>query len=475
MSPRLALLVSAAGLAGCASTSPAPAFHDIAATVQQRSGHRVAWNQGTREDAAVETAVETLLQKELSVDDAVQIGLVRNPSILATYEDLSIAQADLVQAGLLRNPVFRVAVVPGERDALDPPVIGSVAMDFLDLLTLPARTKIAATELEAVKARVGDAVLQLAAQLRTAYFAVQGAEQIVAMRRTIADAADAAAELARRQREAGNTNDLDLANELALSEQAKLDLARAEGDALAAREQLTRLMGLWGAQTQWRVAERLPELPPEEGPLEHLESLAIAQRLDVAAERREVETLSRTVSFVESTRWTGGTVQAELEVDPLKTGHLALGPGGSIALPLFDQGQAGVARARALLRQSQRRLDALAIGVRSEVRVASARVSLARQVVERYRKTLVPLRERIVALSQQQYDAMLLGVYQLIVAKQNEVNAYREYIEAVRDYWLARSDLERAVGGRIGPPPAPPSAQPQPAPPPAVDHSHMHM
>jgi cobalt-zinc-cadmium efflux system outer membrane protein len=178
---------------------------------------------------------------------------------------------------------------------------------------------------------------------------------------------------------------------------------------------------------------------------------------------------------MEVARWTGGTVQAELEVDPLKSGHVALGPGGSIGLPLFDQGQAAVARARALLRQSQRRLDALAIEVRSEVRVAGARVALARQVVDRYRKTLIPLRERIVALSQQQYDAMLLGVYQLIVAKQNEVSAYREYIEAVRDYWIARSDLERAVGGRIGAPPAPSPAQPQPAPAPAVDHSHMHM
>ena len=47
---------------------------------------------------------------------------------------------------------------------------------------------------------------------------------------------------------------------------------------------------------------------------------------------------------------------------------------------------------------------------------------------------------------------MLLGVYQLIQAKQAEFDAYREYIEALRDYWIARSDLERAVGGRVGAP-----------------------
>ena len=50
-----------------------------------------------------------------------------------------------------------------------------------------------------------------------------------------------------------------------------------------------------------------------------------------------------------------------------------------------------------------------------------------------YRQTVLPLRERLVALSQRNYDAMLLGVYQLLATKQNEANAYREYIEAVRD------------------------------------------
>lgn len=82
-----------------------------------------------------------------------------------------------------------------------------------------------------------------------------------------------------------------------------------------------------------------------------------------------------------------------------------------------------------------------------------ARVLTARGVVEQYGKVVVPLRENIVRFSQEQYDAMLLGVYQLIAAKQSEFAAYREYIEALRDYWIARSDLERAVGGRIGAPP----------------------
>jgi cobalt-zinc-cadmium efflux system outer membrane protein len=44
---------------------------------------------------------------------------------------------------------------------------------------------------------------------------------------------------------------------------------------------------------------------------------------------------------------------------------------------------------------------------------------------------------------------MLVGAYQLLQAKQNEVSSYREFIEALRDYWLARAELERATGGSL--------------------------
>ena len=67
---------------------------------------------------------------------------------------------------------------------------------------------------------------------------------------------------------------------------------------------------------------------------------------------------------------------------------------------------------------------------------------------------------------------MLLGVYQLLAAKQSEVNAYREAIEAARDYWLARVDLERTVAVRF---PSPPALAPQPGAPAPAPHDHSQM
>src|SRR5687768_14335885 len=91
-------------LAGCASTSPAPAFKDVAQATIERGAHPIRWNQNTAEDDESAKAIDRLLATELTVDAAVQVAFLGNPRLRSTFEELSISQADLVQAGLLKNP-----------------------------------------------------------------------------------------------------------------------------------------------------------------------------------------------------------------------------------------------------------------------------------------------------------------------------------------------------------------------------------
>lgn len=473
MNMRIGQLVAIAALvAGCASTSAKPAMDDVAREVKARSGHDVRWDHESEPDAEAERAVDRLLAQDLTVSAAVQVALLENATLRAKLEELAIAQADLVQAGLLKNPVFSIGRTAWESEHIDPNLFASVEMDFLDVLTMPLRKRVAATELEATKLEVGDEVLELASEVRGAFYTAQAAEQVAAMRRMVDDAAQASAELAKRQHEAGNMNDLALSNELALAAQTALERTRSEGEALVAREALNKKMGLWGPRTAWRMPSRLPELPAEEMGLERLEGAAIAQRLDVGAARRNVQAIGYALSLAKTTRWTG-VVNVAVEAGRLRHNKkFSFGPSVAIEIPLFDQRQAQIAKLEAYERQSRNELRALAVDVRADVRSSRARVLTARGVVEQYGKTVVPLREQIVKYSQQQYDAMLLGTYQLIQAKQAEFEAYGRYIEALRDYWIARSDLERAVGGRVGAPPRIPTSPiaPVASPPPAHHH-----
>ncbi|HMI85367.1 MAG TPA: TolC family protein [Polyangiaceae bacterium] len=447
--PRLARYAAALALVtGCASTSPRPAFRDTAKLVEERTDQRITWNQGGTEDAAVAEKLRELLSRTLTVDGAVQVSLLNNKTLQATYEDLSVAQADVVQAGLLQNPVFGAGVAFPIAGQVRTGVDVSVTTDFLSVFVLAARRKVAEAELRATKLRVADAVLRVAAEVESAFYQLSAAQQIAAMRRTILEAGDAALDLAARQHQAGNISDLDLANQEALYEQVRTDLVRSEVDVIAARESLTRHLGLWGADTTYRVADKLPELPTDEVELTHLESLAVSRRLDLGAAREEAQAVSHALAMAKNYRWLGAS-SVGAAYDRAPEHFTVIGPRAELEIPLFDQKQAVIARLEGQLRAALARESALAVAIRSEVRAVRTRVAVARAVVDRYANVVVPLRQRVVTLSQEQYNAMLLGAHQLLLAKQNEVNAYREFIEALRDYWTARAELERATGGVV--------------------------
>jgi outer membrane protein, heavy metal efflux system len=214
------------------------------------------------------------------------------------------------------------------------------------------------------------------------------------------------------------------------------------------RETLNRLLGLWGPRTEWKLAQELPEIPEADPPLEGLESLAIQQRLDIDAARKQRALMWKALELARTSRWFGRMeVGIEGHQDP--DGPRLVGPTLSLELPVFDQRQALIGRLEAEFRQSERRLDELSVNARSEVRSAGARLRAARATVDHYRKVVLPLREQVVEQSQLQYNAMQIGLFPLIAAKQQQVNAYAAYLEAIRGYWHERAELVRLAGGRM--------------------------
>jgi outer membrane protein, heavy metal efflux system len=465
-------------LGGCTTVPPDAGFPDVRQAVADRTGQRIQWDQGTDADRQVAEAVRAILGRELTAGGAVQVALLNNQDLQATYEELGIAQAELVEAGLLTNPRLLAEVRFPKYHAL--PFELDVTQSFIELLTLPLRKHAAAAAFEAAKLRVTHEVLNTAAEAEASFFRAQGAAQLVEMRRAVVAATEASYDAAKRLHDAGNITDLTLANERALYEQAKIDLAKSERAALDAREELNAVMGAWGGQTTWTLSPRLPALPAAEIDPARLESLAVARRADLGAARHEAEAAAQGLGLTRSTALVGDlTVGGHLEKDT--DGALTVGPSIEVPLPIFNQGQPAIAAAQARLRQGQKRYAALAVKVRSQVRRARDDVTAARDLAEYYGRVVVPLRHQIVQQSQLQLNAMQVGVFELLRAKQAEIDAGREYVEALRDYWVARAELDRAAGGRVEPtlpttrPAAPgPESTTQPATDEAVPHHHHH-
>ncbi len=443
-------LWGALAVTGCASVSPKGSFEDVSALVAARGGANIHWDQGTPADERVRAHVHDLVMGMLTPDGAVEVALLRNQGLVATYEELGIAQADLVQAGLLRNPGFGARVrfpTSGPGTFIDTEF--SLVQDFLDLFTLPLRKRVAAAQLNAAKARVGSAVLELTAQVRQAVVSLQAAQATVEVRTLVLEAQSAAAELRARQRAVGNVGDLDVFQEQAFFEQSKLDLGRAELQAVEQREQVNRLLGLWGPDSgTWKVESKLPDVPERDPSLDHVESLAIGRRLDLLAVRAEGQALEEAASLTGVSRALP-SLQVGVSTGRDAEGTRVTGPDLSVELPIFDQGQARAARILAEVRQSRARQAELAVNIRAEVRALRNRLVVTHRSAEHYRTVLLPLREKALKESQLRYNAMLLGVFQLLQARREQIDVYRNYLETVRDYWITRAELERATGGSL--------------------------
>lgn len=382
---------------------------------------------------------QALLQNELTADTAVAIALANNPRVQVALADVGVARADLIEASTIANPLLEIELrYPGEPYH---PYEFRLAQSLIDLLQLPRRRAIGRIEFEAAQMRVNAVVLRFAAEVRAAYYDALAASQHAAQSRTLFDAAQTAADVAIKQHEVGNITDLDLETEQARYDEAKLALARAERELILAREALARAL----RTTDFRLPAQFPALPESERDQQQLETLASQQRLDLAIAQRELDASKRQVPLARLAAL--GEVELDVHYEREPSGEHTVGPGIMLPIPIFNTGRAARTRAEARYLRARHTLEALQAEASSRLRAASAVVSEARARVEYYRDVAMPRRKRIVELTTLEHNAMLIGVYQLLEARADEARAESDFIEAQREYWTARTALDRALQG----------------------------
>jgi len=441
------LLCAALGLAlgGCATVDPEQRFTGVREAVGERLSQTVAWTRDPRTSEAAQGAVRRLLADELGADEAVQIALLNNRRLQAQFESLGIAQADLVEAGLLENPVFSLTVYSGDAGNI---VEGAVLQDFIGLLSLSLRKKIAGAQADRATAEAAQAALQLAADVKTQYYTVLGDAQALELAQQIVASTQAAAELARRQYDAGTLSRREQAIQQAFYAQSALEVAQAQVQLAADRERLNRLLGLWGEDTTWKVPMRLPRVPEQLPAMETLEAAAVAQRLDLFAAKKEAEAAAQALNLTRQFRYLS-SLGIGVAYKREENGEEFFGPEIELGLPLFNQGQGRIARAEAEYRRSQGNLQALAVEIRSETRAARDRLIAAQDAARHLETALLPLQQSIVEETLKFYNGMLVGVYDLLLAQQGRVQSARQYVASVKEFWTAWAELERALGGRV--------------------------
>lgn len=443
----LRLLIGAGAavlLAGCASFSPDGGFSAVEQTTRDRIGKEVRWVRSESDQAAIDRRVSELLGKSLSVDDAVQLALLNNRGLQASFYDLGISEADLVQAGRLQNPGFSFGrLTKGDEIELE----RGLHLNLARLLAMPLMKQVESRRFAQTQGVAALSVLSLAAETRKAWVQAVAAQESARYSAQVMQAAEASAELARRMAQVGNFNKLQQAREQSFYADAALNHTKAQQAQLSARERLTRLLGLWGTQASYRLPERLPDAPATPKDLPDIERTAMSQRLDVQGARLLTEQTARNLGLTRTTRFVNvlelGLVRNSSNEAPTQKGWEI-----GFEIPLFDWGGARVAKAEAIYMQAVNRAAETAINARSEVREAYGAYRSAWDVAKHYREEIVPLKQRIAEENVLRYNGMLIGVFELLADARSQIASVNAALDAQRDFWLAQADLDMALVGK---------------------------
>ncbi len=438
---RRACSVALIGLvSACTTLPPDLGRSDVDALVRLR-GLPVVDGQTT------DDFITALIAAPLTVESSIRIALVKNARLKAAYARLGFAAAEVYAAGRISNPRFSGAFLDSNAAGELMQISLGLAISFTDLLTLPARQRLAAAEFAHVKQSIGAEVLDLAAQTQADYHRFVAAKQVAALRQQTARAAELSAALAGQFHAAGNLSARNLALERAAASEAQLIALEAEVHVHRARAEFGTTLGLTTGLA-WDAPAHLPLPVKAEDDIDHLLELAASSRLDLAAARSKVDLLADRLGVTNWTRWLGD-IQFGVETERETDGARLTGPTIGIEIPIFSQNRDAVLRAEAELTSAIAAYERILIDVENSVRLAGAEVANARARIAEYRDVLVPQRVAAVARAQEEVNFMLIGIFELIASKQAEYDAYHGYIEVVAEYWLARTELSRAVNNAL--------------------------
>jgi outer membrane protein TolC len=433
-------------LGGCASFSSdggLVAVNDITAPALGENAVAVR----TPEQAAIAShRVKTLLRQPLSADRAVQIALLNNRELQASYNALRLSEAAMIQASLPPNPTFSLERIAGV-GAVE--IEGRIAGSLLQLATLPMRADIAADRFRKAQFQAASDTLRIASEARRAFYRAVATRALAAALVQARETGQVAAELAKRLGETGAMNKLDQVRNQTFYAEMVAQLGTARLRAASERERLVRALGLWGDDLDFKLPAQLPPLPMRARSLAHIETEAVRRRVDLQMARIEAVLLAKSYGLTNATRFinlldVAGIAKKKREDGETKREH---GFEVEFQIPIFDFGEIKVRQAEETYLQAVNRLTAKAVNVRSEAREAYQAYRASYDIARHYRREVMPLRKIISEETLLRYNAMQIDVFALLTEARQRITATSAAIEAERDFWLAETNLGAAVLG----------------------------
>lgn len=478
------ILVIPVWVVGCASIDARPDFARTSELIAQATGERDVLP--AESDATPDSDLEAMRRDGLGLEQVVRLALLNNPAMRAEFLEIGVARADLVQSGLFSNPTFGLSIQfpeGGGRSNLQ----ASLAQNIVDLWQIPVKKEIASRNLDATILRVADAAVTLAAKARSAFFIAVASRQAHSIADENVSLADRLLEVAQARKQAGAVGDLDVNLARGGLLAARIEVQRADLAVSLAEADLAAVLGVRSDLNDVIFSTPLPVPPDVALSMDSVIDLAFASRLDLKAAAMKVDAAERQIvlevrkivpSFQlglalernERRALPGRNLLAETERASIKNGGFSapdtqtrgernaersaeidtiFGPSLNMTLPLFDQNQAQIAKARFVYEQESRRLESLELIAMQSIRRAVASAQTSWDIARSFANDVLPQASRNLEMSRESYKAGRSSLIIVLDAQRVLLEARRGYVAALQAAALSVADLEQAAARPI--------------------------
>lgn len=465
---------------GCATVDPKGDYQRTGRQVEQAIGHRPLTDPQNARDA--DEAVAKLLADGLSADEAVQVALLNNPTAQSVLLSVGMARADVVQAGLWTNPTVGISFRLPEGGGLTN-IEAGIAQNIANLWMIPARRRSAQRDLDRTVLTTAQALVSLAIDTKLAYYNALAADTAVTIARDNVALTRQLLGVTTARLEAGAVGSLDVNLAKGRALQAEVDQKTARLQSAAARRTLATLMGLTECADSMELIDPLPAPMDSEPDVERLVALALSARLDIRAAEQSVESAAARVELELAKIFPNVQIGVELERNAqraqpgrkiladtarasIANGGLTapslqsrgerrlaasqrieaiLGPSLSLTLPVFDQNQAQIAKARMAYLQSRATLESLNRAVVQQTRQAADALATAWNIATLYQQEVLPQAQETLKISQASYHAGSAPILNVIDAQRSLLQTRQAYVAALQSAAIALIELERTT------------------------------
>lgn len=386
---------------------------------------------------AVEPAVS------LTLEQALQLALDRNPALAAARSEVEAAAAQVLQGSLRPNPELTYQTDDASR--LSRTSMLEIGVPVETAGKRDARMRTADLGRQVAQSDLESRSLRLRAAVVAAFFDVLAAQELAALAADSVRLAQRATDIATKRVAAGKVSPVEETRARVAEAGVRVSQLQADSELRNARR---RLSSLWGNPSpQFSAAqgevERLGELPAAEQIEQRLASSPLLQRAQHELARRQSQ-----VSLEQSRAVPDFIVNVGVKRSIETPGNQAL-LGVKIPLPVANRNQGNILEALRREDKAREELVATQVALASDVQLAIEHVRARRGEAELLRRDVLPG-------ARSAYDAATIGFengkfsfLEVLDAQRTLFSVKSQYLNALANFHRAQAELESLLGNDV--------------------------